>query len=653
MKNKAFITVLIVVVVAAAATWLLLPVGNNNGFAIKDFPIDRIDRFYDVGIVDANDDGNLDIYTSNHHFRQAMLVSDGKGGYRDVLSEWGLDQNLDFPNAELSFTAPEPDKSGLYIYWLGTQFIIRTQGANDFGQFEGTLEVNDPVKVLKNKGFDITTETTPLPNKVTRTTLTFATDKDAFLRFRPAGQGLPIEFKIKGTIRPEQIFVGLGKVSPPGLEFTLAMRDRHALAWADYSRDGQKDIFINRGALGGRLRAQPDDIRQALQDELLVRQPDGKFKNIASEVGLEKRDCSGRHAHWLDFNNDGLLDLYVNCFDRKHTFGEFPKQLYLQQSNGKFRDVAQEVGLAVPEQQIGSLAWFDVDDDGDVDLVTMQNKGFFYYRNDKGKVTEESIYERPISDVSIGSSTEGAWVYDGKISIADFDRDGDIDLFSSSKRGNVMLINDGGQLHYLDPVSVGLPAISLNATWVDYDNDGLPDLHTVPQGLYHQKTDHSFEPTDTLRYPDEQYVAAVSNWFDMDNDGRIDVLLALDANPEYDPWWRSVNKPRVRTTWLVEAYRNTDATNHWLQVELTGSKGNHEAIGARVIVFTPDGPQAQEVGTTDGAFFSQGHYRLYFGLGKYPEADRVLIRWPDGREQTLDKVTADQLLKVSAASANR
>jgi hypothetical protein len=86
--------------------------------------------------------------------------------------------------------------------------------------------------------------------------------------------------------------------------------------------------------------------------------------------------------------------------------------------------------------------------------------------------------------------------------------------------------------------------------------------------------------------------------------------------------------------------------NHWLQVKLVGQKGNRQAIGARVTVVTPDGRQVQEVGGTDGAFFSQGHYRLYFGLGNHARADVLRIQWPDGDQQEFHDVSGDRLLTI-------
>jgi hypothetical protein len=449
-----------------------------------------------------------------------------------------------------------------------------------------------------------------------------------------------------------QVYVGLGKVSPTSTNFSFSMLDRHALAWADYNNDGLLDIFIPRGALGGALRAYPDEVVIRVKDELLVSQTPGSFVDISSQVGINKRGCSGRHARWLDFNQDGLLDLYINCYDRKNVMGTFPKQLYQQDMHGQFQDVAVEAGIGIPDQQIGSLAWIDVDNDGDVDLVTFQDEGFFLYRNLAGHFSQESILQRSLAGAErIGHTKGDQWFFDGKLTVADYDMDGDLDLFSASKRGNILLSNENGNYEPIEPTSVGLPAKSTTANWVDYDNDGLSDLYTVPQGLFKQSKGHKFESTGLLAFASDQYQAAISNWFDADNDGRQDLLLGLRENPSFKHWWEFSPKQRRNSTYPVKAFRNVGATNHWLQIKLDGGIGNRQGIGARVTVITPDGQQVQEVGSTDGAFFSQGHYRLYFGLGAHTKADAVKIRWSDGYQQEIRDVSGDKLFVVEREHA--
>jgi len=488
--------------------------------------------------------------------------------------------------------------------------------------------------------------------KVSKTVLEFSSSSDAKLVLNPGGQGLPLNFQLSDINPMTQVYVGRGKVSPTSTNFSLSMQDRHALAWADYNNDGLLDIFIPRGALGGALRAYPDEVVSSVKDELLVSQTDGTFIDIASQVGIDKKGCSGRHARWLDFNGDGLLDLFINCYDRKNVMGKYPKQLYQQDIHGKLQDVAVEAGIGIPDQQIGSFAWIDVDNDGDVDLVTFQDEGFFLYRNLSERFSQESILQRTLSGAEKIGNTKGAqWFFDGKLTVADYDSDGDLDLFSASKRGNILLSNEKGNYVPIEPTSVGLPSKSTTANWVDYDNDGLPDLYTLPQGLFQQSKDHRFESTGLLAFPSEQYQVAISNWFDLDNDGRQDLVLGLHENPSFKQWWEFSPKPRHRSTYLVKAFRNVGAVNHWLQIKLVGGRGNRQGIGTRVTVTTPNGPQVQEVGSTDGAFFSQGHYRLYFGLGTHTKADAVKIRWSDGNEQEIKDITGDKLLIVERNSA--
>jgi hypothetical protein len=619
---------------------------SEDWFVEYPLPLRETDRLFDVGIVDANGDDLLDIYTSNHHFRQVLLIADGRGGYRDMLSEWGLDQSLEFPMAELSFAAPRTDKAGAYLYWLGTNLVIIAHRTSEVGRWSGVLHTFDPVEIVMNRGFHVEKHA-DRGSVVTETTLEFAPESDGKLVLRPGGQGLPEEFRFTGAIRPSQVFVGRGRVSPSEPTFSVTMQDRHALAWADYNDDGVLDIFITRGALAGTLRAHTEDVRRGIKDELLVSQGQGKFADMTIETGIEKKGCSGRHTRWLDFDGDGLLDLFVNCYDRENVQGDYPKQLWRRQADKRFTDVAAQVGLGLPEQQIGGFAWIDVDNDGDVDLVGFQDEGFFLYRNHGSRFVQEQILRRAASGIDrIGHTAGNYWFFDGKLTVADFDADGDLDVFSASKRGNVLLINAEGKFQPIKPASIGLPQESVTAQWVDYDNDGLPDLHAVPQGLFRQHIDHTFKATKLLALSSEQYQAAICNWLDLDNDGRQDVLMALNEDPSFKRWWQLGAVPKRGQHWVVRTYRNIGPANHWLQVVLTGAPGNPQGIGARVTVVTPEGRQVQEVGASEGSFFSQGHYRLYFGLGSHAVAESVEVRWPDGYSQTLKQVVGDRLLDV-------
>jgi len=659
MVKKAVVLLVAVAVALAAAFVSIGPLGeriagedfsSTNGFAVFPLPLKETFRLFDVGVVDANGDGLLDIYTSNHHFRQALLIADGKSGYRDVVSDWGLDQS-EYPLAELSFVAPRPERPGVYVYWLGTNFVVRAHRIQEIGQWRGSLHVFDPVEILKSDDFRVDKQEAKT-GIVTETRIVFTTAKDGLLVLRPGGQGLPLDFKFEGDIRRGDVFVGLGKIPPKGMEFSLAMRDRHGHAWADFNGDGVMDIFINRGALAGTLRAYPEQVARGIRDELLLSRAPGVLEERGVQVGLEKKGCSGRHAQWVDFDGDGLLDLFVNCYDRDNVAGDYPKQLYRQGPRGVLRDVAEQVGIGLPEQQMANLVWFDVDGDGKTDLLAFQDEGLFLYRQSNGSFKREAVVKRGLEQAERVGQTQGnSWFFDGKLSIADYDGDGDLDVFSSSKRGNILLRNQGGRLEVVALDATGLPSRSTVANWVDFDNDGLPDLHLIPQGLFRQRADHTFEETGLLAVEANRYDAAIVNWADFDNDGTIDVLMALNENSEFRRWWEFRKRPKPRSQWDVVALRNTAKVGHWLQVALVGTEGNRQGIGATVYVTVGQSTRVQTVGASEGSFYSQGHYRLYFGLGTRQKIDAIRVRWPDGAEQELRDIAADRLLSIVRESA--
>jgi len=342
-----------------------------------DWPLPQVtmDRLFDIGIVDANGDDLLDVYTSNHHFRQSLLVAERNGEYRDAIAPWGLDQSKDFPLAELSFTGPTMDRPGLYVFWLGTDVLVQAHELDAGAVWRGEIRMLDPVKIMKADG--VAVELRNAESKADESVISFTGVGNALLRMRPGGQGLPITFRFDDPVRTNQVYVGRGKVLPKTRTFVLAMLDRHAMAWADYNGDGVLDFFTNRGGLGGTLPARDEAVRRNYRDELFLSEGDARFAEVAPRIGIEKKGCSGRHARWLDLDRDGRLELFVNCYERGNVEGRYPKQVWRADESGRMHDVAEEVGLGLPDQQIGSFSWFDVDGDVDVDLVAFQHEGLF------------------------------------------------------------------------------------------------------------------------------------------------------------------------------------------------------------------------------------------------------------------------------------
>jgi hypothetical protein len=614
-------------------------------------PLKESHWIYDTGIVDANGDGMLDIFTSNHNWRQQLLLADDQGGYRDILSQWGLDQSHEFAGIEISKTPPAFNKPGLYIYWFNRHLYIRAHQLEDHKPVSMVLQALTELEVISNNGVRISNQesedlSSPL---LTSSTVRLSAENDAVIKLYPRSRGVPMNFRLDDSTPLTEVYLGNQRISPKTHEFSLPLQDRHALVWSDFNDDGQSDIFITRGAIGGTLRIYPESIASKVNEEFFVSQAgpaagNRQFDNIISTTSIRKNGCSARHANWIDFNMDGLLDIFINCEDVGHVEGKYPNKLYQQDENKQFTEVGEKAGLQILENNIIDYEWFDVDNDGDMDLFTHQDNGFYLYRNNSGQFESEFIdrgkFAR-IDNPQLKGASGAYWIFDGKLTVADYDRDGDLDVFAASKKGNALLINKKGTYVQLDPTTAGLPANSVSASWVDYDNDGLTDLHTVPAGIFKQREDHMFDRTNLLILPAKLYMAGIINWYDINNDGTRDVLIALNENQTFHRWWELSEKDTF--LWKFFTYLNTDTRNHWLQLKLVGASGNREAIGARVTLTTPDGQQLQEVGINDGAFYSQGHYRLYFGLGQHSKADRITIHWPDGKTQELMNIDSNSL----------
>jgi hypothetical protein len=578
-------------------------------------------NLYDLGVVDADQDGILDVYTSNHSAPQSLLLGDGQGAYSDASIAWRLRQNPDFPDYEDPEAQPRPDLPGLYLFRGADGLNVVGHRTGESGPLSGRIEIPEAADVVAHAGFDVHERRGPAERPPT-TSVEFRATGDGRLVLRPKTTAVPITVELDATTALERVHVGAGKTRPKSPRFGLQLKDRHALAWADVNGDGALDVYIARGGLQGRLALSPG----LVQDELLYGGADG-FEDRIDASGIRKESCRGRGAGWLDFDRDGLLDLHVGC-------AQSPDQLNRAVGNGRFLDVAAALGLA--RIKSGPAAWLDADADGDLDLLRAEGPGIFLYRNAPAQFQRTRVARRrPLRKPTQPDSDANGDLDVRKLALADYDADGDLDVYAASKRHSRLLINTGRRFVSVEPTTVGLPDVAWTANWVDHDNDGFIDLHTIPSGLYRQVADRRFQAAATLdagRY--EGALDARCAWFDADNDGDRDLLLALQRDA-----WR----------WEVGLLRNDGAPTHWLQVELAGRAGNRPAIGARAAVTTQDGVQTQWIGQSEGSHHSQGHYRLYFGLGAHRRIQRLEVTWPDGRsEQHLD-VKVDRLLRIHEA----
>lgn len=407
---------------------------------------------------------------------------------------------------------------------------------------------------------------------------------------------------------------------------------------ADFDNDGDQDLYV--------LNYGPNEFYQ--------NNGDGTFTEISKQSGLDDARWS-LQAVWCDFNGDGLLDVFVvnylaydgnkipfyapTGFPGPLTYQGQTDGLYRNNGDGTFTDVAEESGVLNPNGRGMGVTVADLDNDGRPDIyVTNDAMANDFFRNlGDGKFKEEA-FDR---NMALGEGGQG--VSSMGPDAGDVNRDGWLDLYIPDMDYGCLLVNK--QDYFEDMTTrTGLAVMCGQYTgWggllLDYDNDGYLDVY-IANGDAHKE----FGEEDTLGrndgrgnfvdvaktagpYFEEKLIGRGAACGDFDNDGDLDLLI------------NNLNGP-------AKLLRNDGGNrNHWLTVVAQTPGGKSTAIGARIAVTAGDLTQIQDVNPVRG-YLSQSDPRVHFGLGRAAKADRVEVRWPDGRSTELTDVSADQFLTV-------
>jgi hypothetical protein len=360
----------------------------------------------------------------------------------------------------------------------------------------------------------------------------------------------------------------------------------------------------------------------------------------------------------LDINNlpkfgDGPFCQYrgipVNCGPRGLKGAR--DRLYHNNGNGTFTDVAEKLGID-PDGYYGlGVLWLDYDKDGCLDLYVANDSSpsLLYHNNCKGGFTEVG------AEAGVAYSSDGREQAGMGIDAADYDRDGwpDIVKTNFSDDTNNLYHNDrnGEFTDVAGAAGIGaisVPFLGFGAKFLDFDNDGWPDLfiangHVDPQVegqsfgvgyaerpfLFHNLKDGKFEEIGersgiALR---RKHVGRAALAADFWNRGREDLLMTnLDGSP-------------------VLLRNEAPMPGHWLRIKTVGTKSNRDGFGARVEI-TANGTTRYAEVRAGSSFESSNDPRVHFGLGSAARVDSGLIRWPSGRVDKFGPEAADQELVV-------
>jgi hypothetical protein len=380
--------------------------------------------------------------------------------------------------------------------------------------------------------------------------------------------------------------------------------------WIDYDKDGRLDLFVARylewdfeaGAVycgemreGYRAFCHPDNFKGAA-NILYHQRADGTFEDVSVTSGILGFDGKGLGVAFGDFDNDGLMDIFV-------ANDSVRQSLYRNKGDGKFEDVAVASGAGYDENgktyagmgvDVG-----DYDNDGHMDILitTLSNETYPLYHNDRELTFSYASNSTGIGQITLAYSGWGA-------RFIDVDNDGRRDIFVA-------------QSHVLDTIEKTNPYLKYKQAPLLMVNTGKGFVNvsaTAGPGFGQSITGRG------------------AAFGDLNNDGQLDVVIAaLDGPPVL--------------------LRNNGTRNHWLGLSLAGSKSNRNGIGARITVTDNAGKKQIFDANTSGSYLSSNDPRVVVGLGSASSVRKVEISWPSGIVQVISEPQLDRYLIVNEKDA--
>ncbi|MFK8014304.1 MAG: CRTAC1 family protein [Gammaproteobacteria bacterium] len=428
------------------------------------------------------------------------------------------------------------------------------------------------------------------------------------------------------------------------------------VAAADIDNDGDVDLYtMNFGS-----------------NQLWRNDGDGTFTDITKSAGVDDGRWSVS-ASFVDIDADGLLDLYVGNY-LKHDnskqrvcklaqrFDDYcgplrgageTDRLFHNQGGGVFKDISEASGITKAWGGALGISTADFDGDGDLDIYVANDGVANQLWMNQGDLTfsDESLL------AGVAVNKDGMAEASMGVDAADFDGDGDMDLFMTHLRQetNTLYVNDGQGWFEDRSIAMGLASDSFSYTgfgtaWLDFDHDGDLDLLSVngavrkiealllksdPYPLH--QPNQLFENVGDGRYREITATAgpafALSEvsrgaaFGDLDNDGDTDVIITNNNGP---------------ARLLANQYAGP---NHWIGLRIT-TKDGRDALGAVVTVIADELEQVRSV-RSDGSYASANDARVRVGLGASDSPVTVTVLWPDAQTRTIKDLAVDLYHEIS------
>ena len=390
--------------------------------------------------------------------------------------------------------------------------------------------------------------------------------------------------------------------------------------WADSDNDGDLDCYVVNWYNTKNLFYNNNGV--------------GAFTQTQNTVETSGGYCET--ASWGDYDNDGLLDLYVARSGG--TLATNKNLLFHNEGGNAFTKVL--TGTPVTDAFISrSVNWTDIDSDGDLDLFVTNEKdqNENLYRNDGAGVFTKLTIGPLLNDG--GKTMSSSW--------GDYDNDGDLDVFLANDQGNDGLFRNEGHFNFTKITSDTISNCggnSFSSAWSDIDNDGDLDLFVTnsfgtttlwPNFLFLNNGNGSFTRVGNTAPATDLDWSYGCAFGDYDNDGFEDLAVATCR-------YNSVDRPDL-------LYHNDGNSNNWITIKLVGTTTNKSAIGTKIRVkaIINGNPvwQMREL-SAQTSYCGQNDLRPHFGLGNATNIDSIKVEWLNGNVEYYTNITTNRFITI-------
>lgn len=429
------------------------------------------------------------------------------------------------------------------------------------------------------------------------------------------------------------------------------------VAVGDYDNDGFQDLYVTNFG----------------HNVLYHNNGDGTFTDVTAQAGVDDPRWS-TSAAWVDYDRDGRLDLFVaNYLDftvkgNKHCYastGErdyctpkmyqpVPARLFRNRGDGTFEDVTEAAGIGAAIGPGLGVVCADFDGDGWPDIyVANDGAAAHLWINQRNATFKERSLLSGTAYNAEGMPQAGMGVAAG-----DFDNDGDEDIFKTNltNEGCNLYVNDGHGNFYDASVEFGLfrptfPYTGFGTEWFDYDNDGRLDLF-IANGAVNRieslrGSPFPFNQINQLFHNEgegkkfREMTGVAGPAFAISEVSRGAAFGDIDNDGSIDIVVTNNNGPAR----LLLNQTHSLKRNHWLLIRLEAAHGNRFGIGAKIEV-RQRGRKLLRRAHTDSSYLSANDVRVHFGLGEDARIEGLIVYWPDGKIEEWDGIQADRIVTI-------